>query len=252
MSGFALSPAVRLAPKAANALFASDGSREAANRIIERHRLPNKTLDLVGVASELKALAKTNPRLAQNTFAEINGRLKPVRQGELQRLVGNGLANPNKQAERSAQGQTVLKAVSSSSDALHGAAAIGVESKALQKFVPLPAKILFATVDGKLKYDELRAKGFSHGAAWAGVGAGQASGLGISAVGSGIGSVAGGVIGGLATAPTGPGAIAGAAGGSAAGGVIGGTIAGGIDWITGASDKAALAAANHFDGKSIK
>jgi outer membrane lipoprotein SlyB len=62
------------------------------------------------------------------------------------------------------------------------------------------------------------------------------------------GSLAGGWIGGAATSWTGPGALVGAGGGA----VIGGVIGGGIDWAFKLSDKAALAAANQFDGTHRK
>jgi hypothetical protein len=141
-------------------------------------------------------------------------------------------------------GQYVLRGTSMASDTLHGAAAIGVSSKTVKKLAPLPAKLIFMSVDAKFKYDELRAKGFSNDAAKAGVAAGQAASVAISATGSGIGFWAGG----LATSWAGPGAIIGAGGGSVVGGAVGGV----IDWISGASDKAALAAANKYDGRNIR
>jgi hypothetical protein len=236
--------AIRSTPRAANALIGSDGSREAANRIIYHATKAGKATDLQSVAAILNELKKTHPTLAQNAYADILSRLQPTRQGELQRLVGTSLANPKAVQQKLNAGQHVLRGTSIASDTLHGAAAIGVQSKAAKSLAPLPAKIIFATVDAKLKYDELRAKGFSHGAAMSGMAAGQGAGL----AAAGTGSVVGGWAGGIATSWSGPGAIVGAGGGA----VLGGAIAGGIDWAFGLSDKAALAAANAFDGKNIK
>jgi hypothetical protein len=232
--------AIRNAPR----LIRSDGSREAANVILQHSAKAGKLADLHSVAAILKELKKNHPKLAQNAYADILSRLKPARQGELQRLVGNSLANPKAVQQKLNAGQHVLRGTSIASDTLHGAAAIGVKSKAAQKLAPLPAKIIFATVDAQMKYNELRAKGFSHGAAMSGVAAGQAAGLGAA----GTGSVIGGWAGGIATSWSGPGAVVGAGGGA----VLGGAIAGGIDWAFGLSDKAALAAANAFDGKRIR
>jgi hypothetical protein len=232
-------PAARVAPKVLNSVFGSDGSRETANRIVARRAQPNKTLDLQGVANDLKALAKTNPRLAQNAYAEILSRLKPVRQGELQRLVGKSLINPSVSANRSNQGQTVVRGTSIASDALHDSVKVATKAKGLSKLAPVPAKLLFASLDFKLKYDELRAKGFSHGAANAGATAGLASGLAVSETGA----IIGGVVGGLVTSPSGPGAI----GGAAVGGIAGSAASGAVDWYFEISDSAALKAANSFD-----
>ncbi len=237
-------PGLRLAPRAVNALFGSDGSREAANVLVAGYRLPNKTLDLSGIALALKAMAKKNPQLAQNTFAEITSRLKPMRQGELIRLVGNSLTSPRATQQKLNTGQHILRGTSMASDTLHSAGTAAFKAKGAQKLAPWPAKIAFMTVDAKMKYDELRAKGFSHGAANAGMLAGQAASLGAS----GTGSVAGGWIGGAVTLWSGPGAIVGAGGGA----VIGGVIGGGIDWALELSDNAALAAANQFDGTHKK
>ena len=243
MTAFIANPAIRLAPKlapkVANSAFGSDGSKAAANRIVAKRGMANKMLDLAGVATDLKALAKTHPRLAQNTYAEILSRLKPLRQGELQRLVGKSLTSPAANAKRSAQGQNVMRAASTGSDVLHDTAKAATKVKGLAKLAPAPAKLLFASVDFKLKYDELRAKGFSHGAANAGAAAGLASGIAVSQTGSAIGGVAGGVV----TSPSGPGAI----GGAAVGAIVGGAAGGGIDWLFEISDSAALSAANAFD-----
>ncbi len=173
-------------------------------------------------------------------YANLNSRLIPTQQGELQRLVGKSPRNPIATLQRLGTGQHVLRGTSMASDALHGAGAIGVKSKVVKAIAPLPAKLAFITVDAKMKYDELRAKGFSHGAANAGLIAGQAASLGAS----GAGSIAGGWIGGILTSWTGPAAIVGAGGGA----VIGGAIGGGIDWVFKLSDQAALDAARQFDG----
>ncbi len=244
MTAHIAAPGIRHAPRAHNAVLGSDGSREAATRILQLTTRTRQPANIQMMANILKELVKTHPDLARNAYANLNSRLRPTQQGELQRLVGNSLANPNATVRRANTGQHVLRGTSMASDALHGAAAVGVQSRAIRNLAPLPARIAFATVDGKLKYDELRALGFTHGAAMAGVAAGQAASLGAS----GVGSAVGGAAGGLATLWSGPGAIVGAGGGA----VIGGAIGGGIDWAFGLSDKAALAAANHFDGRNIR
>jgi hypothetical protein len=236
--------AIRNAQRLANAIAGPDGSREAANVIMQRSTKAGKLADLHRVAAILKELKKAHPKLAQNAYADILSRLKPLRQGELQRLVGNSLANPKAVQQKLNNGQHVVRGVSMASDTLHSSAAVMFKPKGLSKLAPVPAKILFASLDGKLKYDELRAKGFSHGAAMAGVSASTASSLAISKAGA----IAGGVAGGIATAPSGPGAI----GGAAVGGVAGSTAAGAIDWILEISDTAALKAANAYDGTNRK
>jgi hypothetical protein len=238
------SPGVRVAQRTAPAVFGSDGSKAAADRILAHTSHPRQPKNIALMAGILKELVKTHPQLARNAYANLNSKLIPTQQGELQRLVGNSLANPQATRQRLNTGQHVLRGTGMASDVLHGAAAIGVESRAVRRLAPLPARIAFMTVDAKMKYDELRAMGFSHGAANAGMLAGQAA----SAGASGAGSIAGGWAGGIATSWSGPGAIVGAGGGA----VIGGAIGGGIDWAFGLSDKAALAAANHFDGRNIR
>ncbi len=238
------SPGIRIAPRLANAVFGSDGSREAANRILQITTRPKQGVDIPRAAAIFRELAKTHPKLAQNAFADVLSRLRPAQQGELQRLVGKSLVSPKTMQNRADQGQDVLKGASSSVDLLSDSAAAALKVKGAAKLAPLPAKIAFMTVDAKMKYDELRAMGFSHGAANAGMIAGQAAGVGAS----GTGSVAGGWVGGVLTSWSGPGAILGAGGGA----VIGGAIGGGIDWFFDLSDNAALAAANTFDGKNLK
>jgi hypothetical protein len=148
---------------------------------------------------------------------------------------------------RAQNGQQVMKGVGIAHDTISNSLLESVpkNQKSLAvKAAPLPVKIALFTVDAKLKYDELKAKGFSDEAARRGVIAGQAVTFGMVATGSKAGTV----IGGILTSPTGPGAI----GGAAVGTVAGGTIAGLIDWATGASDAAALKAANLYDGTNIK
>jgi hypothetical protein len=148
---------------------------------------------------------------------------------------------------RAQNGQQVMKGVGITQGAVSGLLyeSIPTNQKSLAvKAAPLPVKVALITVDAKLKYDELRAMGFSDDAAKAGVAAGQAVTIGMVYAGSKAGLVVCGALG----SPTGPGAI----GTAAAGGVAGGAIAGLIDWATGASDKAALKAANLYDGKNLK
>jgi hypothetical protein len=231
--------ATRVAPNATNSIFGPDGTRAAANSILRSNSMPRQSADLAGVAATLKALAKTHPQLAKYAYADIISRLSPMRQGELMRLVGKSLLSPSAVQKKSATGQTVIRGTSMASDALHDTAKVAIRAKGLTKLAPLPAKLALASVDAKLKYDELRAKGFSHGAANAGATAGLASGVFVSKTGA----VIGGFIGGAATSPSGPGAI----GGAAIGGIVGSAASGAVDWWFEISDTAALAAANAYD-----
>jgi hypothetical protein len=161
-------------------------------------------------------------------------------------VTGTNWKDPNG-VHRAQQGQAVMKGVGIAQGTVSGLLyeSIPANQKSLAvKAAPWPVKIAFVTVDAKLKYDELKAKGFSDSAARVGVAAGQAVTLGLVASGSKIG----GGIGLAAGSPTGPGALGTAAVGTVAGGAIGGL----IDWATGASDKAALESANLYDGKNIQ
>ncbi len=160
---------------------------------------------------------------------------------------GNGWKDPAA-VERAQQGQNVMKGVGIAHGGLVGSAeqAMGVSKKSplLARIAPGPANLALSTIDAKLKYDELRAKGFSEGAAWIGVAAGQAASKGLEATGTGIGIKVGVALG----SPSGPGAI----GTGAVGGIAGNAVAGLIDWAFDISDSAALAAANEWDGKKLK
>ena len=91
-------PGIKYAPRALNAVFGSDGSREAATRILQLTTRTRQPANIQLMANILKELVKTHPDLARNAYANLNSRLRPTQQGELQRLVGNSLSNPNKQA----------------------------------------------------------------------------------------------------------------------------------------------------------
>jgi hypothetical protein len=240
--GLALEVSLRTLKQAQDTASKTNAS---AKQIIQQNSMPRKPIDLDGVAQDLKAMAKTNPKHAYYVYADVLSRIRPAQQGELQRLIGKAIKDPMAAEANLNKGQHVMKGVSMASDTLHGTAAEAFKvSKRAKNIVPLPAKVAMMTVDAKMKYDELRAKGFSEKAAWAGVAAGQATGLSMAGTGAYVGGVAGGTL----TSPTGPGAILGAGGGA----VVGSAIAGAIDWMTGASDKAALAAANAYDGRNIK
>jgi hypothetical protein len=166
-------------------------------------------------------------------------------------VTGTNWKDPNG-VYKAQDGQAVMKGVGIAQGALVGAAEVVLKpdsdsNKLTAGVAKASAKMLsgvLITVDGKLKYDELRAKGFSHEAAISGVGAGiVASGI-VTKTSQGVG----GAVGGFVTSPTGPGIV----GGVAAGGVVGGAVGGLIDWAFGISDAAALKAANLYDGKNIQ
>ncbi len=198
-----------------------------------------------GLAKEIGRLWVSNPALARELTTVAQQSLSPMRQGELFRLIPQATQNAQvaaKQVQRAQNGQQILKGTGIAQDALVDSAKIVLRpGRAAAKFAPGPAKIVFATLDAKLKYDELRGLGFSHRAAVSGVSAGIAATAGVV----GISAKAGAVVGGVVTSPSGPGAI----GGAAVGGVAGGAVGGLIDWAFGVSDNAALAAAKLVDGK---
>jgi hypothetical protein len=167
-------------------------------------------------------------------------------------VTGPNWKDPNG-VHKAQNGQAVMKGVGIAQGTLVGAAEVtlkpydGTNSKATVGVAKASAKMLsgvLITVDAKLKFDELKAKGFSDGAAWRGVAAGQAVSLtftqGGALIGAGLGGAAGSALG--------PGAFITAGLGRVGGGAIGGL----IDWATGLSDDAALKAANLYDGKNIK
>jgi hypothetical protein len=198
-----------------------------------------------GLAKEIGRLWVNNPAMAKELTNVAKQNLSPMRQGELFRLIPQAVSNAQAAAQkvqRAQTGQQILKGTGIAQDALMDSAKIALRpGRAAAKFAPGPAKIVFATLDAKLKYDELRGLGFSHRAAVSGVSAGIAATAGVV----GISAKAGAVVGGVATSPSGPGAI----GGAAVGGVAGGAVGGLIDWAFGVSDKAALTAARLVDGK---
>jgi hypothetical protein len=201
--------------------------------------------DVHGLAKEIGRLWVSNPALAKELTHVAKQNLSPLRQGDLFRLIPQATNDAKiaaQKVQRAQNGQQVLKGTGIAHDALVDSAKIALRpGRTAAKFAPGPAKIVFATLDAKLKYDELRGLGFSHRAAVSGVSAGIAATAGVV----GVGAKAGAVVGGVVTSPSGPGAI----GGAAVGGVAGGAVGGLIDWAFSVSDKAALTAAKLVDGK---